>query len=411
MAELEIRPIRPEEVDAQFQINNYAFGGRLPQESDQEVLEWLKPGRNLLGGFEDGQLVSTVDILEFSTWIEGARFPTGGLAGVATVPERTGRGYARQTLRQTIAWMRDELGMCLSTLYPTVPPLYNSLGWTIADSLIRWSGAPEAFLPSRRLPRDSGEQITRRAARVEDGALLEPVYRAFAQPRSGYVDRPDWIWKNLLRGRPNQPPRWLATWSGSDGVLAGYLLYTMEGGQDRSLRVHDFIALRPEAYHGLLSFLAAHHLWPKIVIPLGQDVPLPSLVENYRRLTEEVPLGGHFMLRILDLPSAIQRRAVLGETNCPDLVAEVSDADAPWNAGTWLIGQRDGSDGRRWICEQTDRPPQARLDIRTVADLFGGYLQPHQAREFGLLSATPNALPTLQALFHTTYPPTSLDHF
>lgn len=411
MSDLQIRPLRPEEVEREAQVTHYAFGGRLPDERAREAEEWLQPGRNLLGAFEDGELISTATILEFATWIDGARFPTGGLAGVATVPEMTGKGYARQLLRKTIAWMRDELGLCLSTLYPTVPPLYNSLGWTIADSSVRWSGPPEAFRPSHRLLRDPGEKITRRAAREEDVERLRPIYQAFAQPRSGYVDRPDWIWKNLLRVRPNQPPRWLATWAAADGTPGGYILYAMEEGQDRSVRVHDFIALKPEAYHGLLSFLSTHHLWPKVVVPLGQDVPLPTLVENYRRLSEEVPLGGHFMLRILDLPSAIGRRAVHGGGECPDIVMKVTDADAPWNAGSWLIGQRAEAGARRWVCERTDRPATAWLDIRSVADLFGGYLQVHQAREFGLLGAPTDALPTLQALFRTTYPPTSLDHF
>ncbi|HEX5415418.1 MAG TPA: GNAT family N-acetyltransferase [Chloroflexota bacterium] len=411
MPELHIRPIQADEAERAFEIQDYAFGGRLPEPGDFEALEWLKPGRDLLGGFEDGELVSKVEILEFAIWIAGARFPTGGLAGVVTVPERTGRGYAQKTLRQTIAWMRDELGLCLSTLYPTVPPLYNGLGWTVAETSLRWSGSPEAFRPSPRLPRDPGEQITRRAARVEDAELLEPIYRAFAQPRSGYVDRPEWMWKNLLRGRPKQPPRWLATWTGTDGKLAGYLLYSMEREQDPSLRVHDFIALRPEAYRGLLQYLSAHHLWPKIVLPLGREIPLASLVENHRRLSGEVPASRYFMLRVLDLPAAIQRRAVRGEAGAADLVIAVTDADAPWNAGNWLIGQRPGAAGPRWVCERTDHPPQAHLDIRTVADLFGGYLRPRQAQELGLLSATPDALPALEAIFHTTHPPTSLDHF
>jgi predicted acetyltransferase len=416
VTELQIRPLRPEEWERAEQITAYAFGGRLPGERERESDEALPPEQEILGAFEDGALVSTATILKLAIWIDGARFSTGGLAGVATVPERVGRGYAQQLVRRAIAWMRGELGMCLSTLYPTVPPLYDRLGWTIAESAVRWSGPPTAFRPSPRLPRDPASQIVRRAAREDDIPLIQPIYQAFAQPRSGYLDRSDWWWKELLRRRPGQPSRWLATWAGAAGRLAGYVLYDLERGSERSVRVHDLIALTAEAYQGLLSFLATHHLWPKIVVPLGSDVPLPALVENFRLLAPEPSMGGQFMLRILDLPVAIGQRAVLAGSDSlsvvsPAVVMEVTDADAPWNAGNWRIGLREAAGRRHWICERTSQPAQARLDIRTVADLFGGYLRVPQAQALGFLTAAPEARPTLEALFHTTYAPTSVDHF
>src|SRR5713101_8194103 len=114
-------------------MSHYAFHGRSLEQRRADFAGRVTPERDILVAFEDGEIVAQVMIYEFAIWIDGARYPTGGLANVVTPPEKARRGYATQMLRATLRWMRDELGQCLSTLYPTVYPIYRGLGWALAD--------------------------------------------------------------------------------------------------------------------------------------------------------------------------------------------------------------------------------------------------------------------------------------
>lgn len=413
MSDLEIRPLRSDEIDRFTSLSYYAFSGRAPDERASDFGRRALPERNVLVAVEDGEIVSQVMIYEFGIWIDGVRFPTGGLAGVSTVPERARRGYASRLLKAALAWMRDELGLSVATLYASVFPLYNGLGWALAEDGLRYSGPPVAFRPSVHLPADPGGKVVRRLARPEDVDLLEPVYRAFAQPRAGYLDRPRWYWEdNVLRLQGPQP-RWLGLWYGSDQQLAGYVAYTLGGPasnprSDSDLHAYELVSLRPEGYHGLLTFLSAHHLWNKIDLPAGRDVPWASLVQNPHQLEAQAPLRDHFLLRLVDVQQAIRQRRVLSADAVGDLSLRIRDEVAPWNGGTWLIGQRNGG----WICEAaTDREPDAEVDVATLAALFAGFLKVREAVDVGLMRARESVRPTLEALFATAYPPRSCDSF
>lgn len=414
MSELEIRPLRPEEIGRFVTLSYYAFAGRTPDERSGDFVRRVSADRNVLVAVENGEIVSQVMIYEFGVWINGVRYPSSGLANVATVPERARRGYATHLLRASLAWMRNELGVTLSTLYPTVYPLYHDLGWALAEDAYRYVGPPTAFRPSALLPEDRGGRIERRPAQLDDVDLLDPVYRAFCQPRSGYLDRPRWYWEEVvLRLRRTTPPRWLALWYAFDGQLAGYLLYTLDGRPlgnppEAQLDVYELISLRPEGYHALLTFLASHHLWRKVVIDAGRDVPWRSMVANPHLLDGQVQPTQHFLLRIVDVPRAISSRKTTPPSAVGDVALQVRDEAAPWNDGVWLIGWRDG----RWACESAPgRSPDASVDIATLSALFCGFTDVRQAVDVGALRATDPARSTLGALLATTYPPRSGDHF
>ncbi|MGH2460792.1 MAG: GNAT family N-acetyltransferase [Chloroflexota bacterium] len=410
MSELEIRPLRPDEFHRFAEISTYAFSGKVPDERADALKRRIVPERDVLVAVEADEIVSQVLMYEFGVWIDGARFPTAGLADVATVPERARHGYARHLLRAALPWMRDTLGVALATLYPTVYPLYSGLGWTLAEDGLRYRGPAEAFRPSPRLPVEPGGRVLRRPATRDDVDLLEPIYRAFAAPRSGYLDRPRWYWEDSVLRAQGTTPRWLGLWYGADGELSGYVLYdpSTTPGSSSDPHLYELIASRAAGYRDLLTFVSAHNLWNGVTFDAGRDVPWTTLVANPHLLEAQVPLRGHFMLRLIDVQRAICLKRPTAVDRRDDLTLNVRDDDALWNDGTWLIGQR----GDRWTCEAApDREPAATVDIRTLAALFTGFLPVRQALEAGLLWARDDARSTLESLFATQYPPRCADHF
>ncbi len=407
MTLLEIRPLRPDEIELFVQSCYYAFKGRSVEQRRLDFAGRVAPERNVLVAFENGELVAHVMIYEFATWIGGARYPTGGLANVVTAPERARRGYASQVLRETLRWMRDELGQCLSTLYPTVYPLYRGLGWSLADDTRHLAGPPAAFRPNHALPHDSGARLVRRLARPEDLDLIRPVYDRFVRERSGYLDRPRWWWEARVLRTWRPDPSWLALWYGSDGELAGYVAYWFEGPNGTELTVYDVVALRPEAYQGILTFLASHNLVNEVRFTAGSDVPWRLLVANPHLLHQEIDDKATFMLRVVDFPRALALRPAPVERLEP-VRLRVIDADAPWNDGVWEIH----AEGGHWHAVANGAAaPQAAADISTVSSLFSGIINVDEAIDAGLLAAPERARRALASVFHCPYRPTSRDHF
>jgi predicted acetyltransferase len=411
MSVVEIRPLRPAEIEAFIALSGYAFAGQVP---DEPMTFWdrdLDPERHVLVLTEDGQIRSQVLIHPFHAWIEGVRYPMGGLANVATAPEHARRGFAARVVTASLAWMRDELRCSGSLLYPTLLPLYSGLGWAHVHDASHLEGPPTAFAPSPLLPRDPSGQIVRRYADPADVPLLDALYRAFAVPRSCYLERSpnDWAKRALRVDRGGRRP-WLAVWCAGDGTPAGYLTYRLRSDPVSSLRVNELIATQPEALQGLLAFVATHHLWEKVELDGGRDVPWVSLVANPHLLRATIPFSHQFMFRIVDLPATFGALPAPGAV--PPVTLRVTDGAAPWNDGIWDVGPTQMADGCFWSCRPSQETlARASTDIATLSALHAGYLTVRQALDSGGLHATLEALPTLDALLRRSYPPHGEDHF
>lgn len=405
MGPLEVRPLRSDEVPQFVELSHYAFSGRSPAERTVDFGRKVTPERNCLVATQNDRIVSQVMIYDFQIWIDGVLYPTGGLANVATIPEKTRRGYASVLLRSTLSWMRDELGQCLSMLYPSMYPLYASLGWALADDSRTVSGEPGAFQPARYLPTDPAGEVERHAAVLEDIEILEPLYRAFARDRSGYLDRPRWYWEESVLRIGRDDPRWVALWRDGAGQPGGYILYSLTRSPETGLNAREVVALRPEAYQGLLTFLSAHHLWNRVSISAGRDVPWRGMVANPHRVSVDVRDPRNFMLRIVDLPAAFARRPA--RPGAQPVVLEVRDGAAPWNDGVWRLAP----EGDSWRAERSKAAPTVAIDIANLSAMFDGFLSVSGALESGALRCDAEDLPALGALLATRYPPTCRDHF
>lgn len=124
----EIRPLRSGEEMAQYAaLRAYAFNDDRSEEALARFpamyrREWC------MGVFEDGTLVAALTIIPFEQYINGGRVPLGGVATVASAPERRRSGNAGALLRTALETMRER-GQALSALYTPHYSLYRRYGW------------------------------------------------------------------------------------------------------------------------------------------------------------------------------------------------------------------------------------------------------------------------------------------
>ena len=191
-----------------------------------------------------------------------------------------------------------------------------------------------------------------------------------------------------------------------DGSVEGYVLYEMSGWHEgrepaRTLSVGELVAANPEAWEGLISFAAAQDplvFEVKISTPRGEPLH-PYLRSSY----VDAKVQPEFMLRLVDVEGAL---GVLDRGVETPLTLEVTDDVIPENAGEYTLGGAE-------VVRGAEADARVALDVRSLAQLYDGYLPARGLARHGLVEAgSPEALKRLEALFPPgdpwVYPP---DHF
>lgn len=387
---MEYRSLRPEEVVLLRRAEEYCFHVA-PSEYDAFVMHKMRPEecRGIFG--PDGDLLAGMINFPLQVYMGGARLKMGGIAGVVSWPESRRAGYVAELLVRSIAEMK-EAEWPLSSLYPFKQPFYRRYGWEVTAAWVQHEFAPDLLTQYR------GNQGTvRRYAPGEANWLeLARLYNEAFSHRFGYIAREteafwsDWVnplwspWGNIYH---------TAVWSPAPGAAAeGYLLYRFVKEDDsRIFMVKELAALTPAAEQGLWGFVAQHDSQVKAVRHrTPREYPLWHLVEN--TTGTKSTLGSGWMLRLVDLKPAFEQRPWPG---APDgaLTFAVTDAQAPWNQGTWRLSFESG---HATLSPAPTATPDLTTHITTLAQLYAGFVKPGEAVRTGRLTcADPRALKLL----------------
>ncbi len=123
------------------------------------------------------------------------------------------------------------------------------------------------------------------------------------------------------------------------------------------------------------------------------------------RSARDVIPADNLWLRIVDLPAALPLRSYDG--SC-DVVVEVTDRYAPWQAGRWRIVV-GGGEGR---AERTGADPDVELPVAALGSAYLGGTNLVSLLRAGLLSeARPGAVTELWRAFRTDLPPAAASGF
>jgi len=387
-AELEFRPVGPEDHDTFRAFVDYAFDPTAgPQDHDDE-LDRIGDGFGLFAGDD---LRSICVHYDFEAHLRGEWVPLAGLAAVATPPEHRRRGYVRRLIDESLDRWRGEFP--LAALWPFSRSYYEQFGWATSNTAYKH----QVPLGQLSVARGTADGRPKRLT-ADDWAALNEAYEAHVTGETLGLRRDERWWRERVLGDDDEP--YIYAWE-RDGDVRGYVVYTFEstgdGMGDRRIDVAELAAADDDAFRGLLGFLADHDSQADRVDLSAPDDTLLDRVPS----PGDVVCGVHTgpMVRVVDVPLALEA------TPYPDdATAEVSlavgDDTAHWNDDVFTL---DVSDGEA-TCTRRDEleagDADAAVDIGTLSQLVVGYRDVADLRRIGELSVTRESVAaTLAALF------------
>lgn len=312
----------------------------------------------------------------------GRRVPMTGIGAVGTLPAERGGGVATALMCECIRDIRAA-GVPLSVLYPATLPLYRRAGYEHAGSRMRVK-VPIAKIGIRE------RELELRDATEEDRPALRELHERIVRHRNGHLSRNEYLWSRVW-SPVRSPARGFVV--EEDGAIEGYLFFTRSANEElfQKLTLTDFVAATPRAARRLFSFLGDYSSLGDAV--LWHDGPGGPLMQFLPRVSFEVSVHMHWMLRIVDVAAALEARGYpLGLEG--ELHLAVEDPVIPENTGKWLLRVADGSG----TVEPGGRG-ELRLGERGLASLYSSYMAAESIALCGMAAGDERTLATATAIF------------
>jgi GNAT superfamily N-acetyltransferase len=274
--------------------------------------------------------------------------PVAGLTWVGVHPDHRRRGLLTAMLRHHFEQTRREGGH-LSALHASEPGIYGRHGYGLASLELQVELGRGTTFVAPHLD-DEAAAITTRLHTITDDGIADrrrQVDLALLSECVGSIVGDDDFYAmiNHLSAeekRDGEPPRILFAVRDSRDV--GYVVFK---------RKHKWPNARPAAtvdVRPISGGPAARLALARRVVDLdlagsikldgvAESDPLLSWVQGPRGLGDVHPYDS-LWVRLVDLPVALAARGY--EAEC-DVVVEVADEAAPWNAGRWRFRVKDGT--------------------------------------------------------------------
>ena len=346
-------------------------------------------GQTVVGAEGEDGLVGMARLRSYEQWWGGRPVPMGGIASVAVHPHARGRGTAGALMRELLVLMRARQ-QPVSTLFPTAPGIYRSLGWEVVGSL------DDTVLPTSalRAAGDPGRARVRSAGPADVPAIAE-LYDEYARDTGGLLTRRGPEFPGAPEGVLDHDVVAVAE---LDGEVAGYTTYSRGSGYRQSqLRVWELMSRSPAATAALLRSIGT---WDAVATTTSWRGPTEQIARVLPATLPPPTSVQPWMLRIVDAPAAVAARGFEGDA---DAAFALVDPQVPEHEGGWRLTVRDGRG-------QLDRSGEAglpQLHVRGLALLYAGAARTAGLVRSGLLDRPD---PLLDQAFRGQ-PPQILDYF
>ena len=401
--DIELRAVKPDEMEAFLQADSRASGGHASAEYIRRVKAGLEQERTL-GAFDNGSIVGGTRALTLQMAVPGGRLPAAGVAHVFVQPTHRRQGVLTRMMERQLRDIHEK-GEPLAALYCSESIIYGRFGYGMSTFNEKWT-IDRRHTAFAHAPDQRG-----RVAFVEEDEarkLFPGVYKRVWVARPGMIKRSAKWWDQIVavpdEDRPASGNFFHAVYE-SGGRTDGYVVYRVDQTPgDYKLVVRELIAATDEAYGALWRFCFGVDLMTSIEAwTRPPDDPLLWMLADPRRLKRSP--SDALWLRLVDVPGALSGRRYALEGR---LVLEVRDSFCPWNEGrVELFGGPAGAE-----CQPTQLAPDLVLSAADLAAVFLGAAKFRTLSHAGRVEAqTRDAVGRADAMFATAVQPWCADFF
>ena len=305
----------------------------------------------------------------------GVAVPCAGLTWVGVHPDHRRQGVLTAMVRHHLAQVHADPGTAVSALHASEPAIYGRFGYGLASVELSATLSRGTTLTAPGLEEEAARLRVQLADATAEG-LAERMRRCHAEHagvgevvgQAVYYD--DRARPPTEQQRGNEP--WRVLVATRDGADVGWAMFRRTQRWERSrpsgeLSVWGLVG-GPAARLVLLRRLLDSDLIGSLTVTTGVDDPLVHWAGGPRG-TSDLATYDSLWVRLVDLADALQARAWAADC---DLVVDVADRQAPWNAGRWRVTTRSGE--ARVVATRDE--PHLSLDVAALgaAYLGGGNL-------------------------------------
>lgn len=342
-----------------------------PLSADLDVLLEGVPEDQRFAAEVDGRYVGIYGVRPMQISLPGgSMLPVAGLTWVGVHPDFRRQGVLTAMLRHHVAQTHEE-GVALTALHASEPVIYGRHGYGQAAHgyWVKLSRGQELKAPG--LDGAAGSLHTTFGSIGDEGATerMRALDLAWAPSSPGLMVGDSGFYAAHARripewSRDQEPTRVL--WATRDGRDVGYAALRRKQKWDSGRPQGEVEVLgscgEPAARLALLRRALDLDLTSSVAVhEVSTDDPLWHWIGPR---AAEVKVFDNIWLRFVDLATALPQREYAEDC---DLVVEVSDPAAPWQAGRWRLRVTGGS----MSVDRTDAEPDLAW---TVAELSSAYL-------------------------------------
>ncbi|WP_243056376.1 GNAT family N-acetyltransferase [Nocardioides sp. SR21] len=299
--------------------------------------------------------------------------PCAGLTWVGVHPDHRRRGVLSAMLRHHLEQVRDTPGTHVSALHASEPAIYGRFGYGLASLELPITVSRGATLEAPALD-DTAASVTTQLTTVSAAGVTQRMHAC----HRAVVDTGAIVGAPEYYGRLGQSfPEWLrdkepwrVLFAQRDGTDVGFAMFRREAKWEAARpagRLEVFAAVgEPATRLALLRRLVDFDLIGSVQLRTASaEDPLLDWVGGPRSAAA-VEMYDSLWIRLVDLPEALAARS--WSAPC-DVVVEVTDTYAPWNAGRWRI-HADSSGAA--TAERTDADADLALPVEALGAAYVG---------------------------------------
>ncbi|MBO7336884.1 MAG: GNAT family N-acetyltransferase, partial [Lachnospiraceae bacterium] len=278
---------------------------------------------------EDGKMTARITDYRFRFYLDGQAVTTGGIGGVATLPEYRNSGAVREIFNELLndAYKKGEV---ISTLFPFKHEFYRKVGYDTVTFMNEYTLTPSAL----RDYRFDGE--VKKWDTGDSVSDFLSIYNAFAPKFNLSMERSEEKMLEHLKVEKPYMDRRFSYVLKQNGKPVSYLIFTdIKNDPAAILQVEECAWTCRDGFNAILGFLARFDAdYGSIKLPLPKGIDLLRIIRSPRAYDIEKHTCQHFMVRVINakkLLSAIRKPA-----DC-DITIKVTDEIIPENNRTYRV--------------------------------------------------------------------------